>query len=273
MVVESLYKIDNHRTFWKCNCDCGGSKIVRGDLLNDGTISDCGCVFKHKDKSYKRNIIGQRFGMLTVINEEKTRYPNGRIKYINGCKCDCGNNITVNRQRLISGKIIACDMCLKKNCYDLYTYEYGVGYCKNDGYFLFDKKDYDKIKNYSWYKTEVGYIRTHIDDTHSLFMHNLIYGEKNLRDIDHINRCKYDNRKSNLREANRGDNVINREPISTNKSGVTGVNFLSSCGKWNARIMKDNIEYPLGIFENFDDAVKARRIAENELFGEYSYLK
>ena len=229
MVVESLYKIDNHRTFWKCNCDCGGSKIVRGDLLNDGTISDCGCVFKHKDKSYKHNIIGQRFGMLTVINEEKTRYPNGRIKYINGCK--------------------------------------------NDGYFLFDKEDYDKIKDYSWYKTEVGYIRTHIDDTHSLFMHNLIYGEKNLRDIDHINRCKYDNRKSNLREANRGDNVINREPISTNKSGVTGVNFLSSCGKWNARIMKDNIEYPLGIFENFDDAVKARRIAENELFGEYSYLK
>mgnify|MGYP004576526039 CR=1 FL=1 len=211
--------------------------------------------------------------MLTAIEEIKKVYANGVVRYWYKCVCDCTNVITVSRQRLQDGSVCSCEECRNRNIYDLNSYEYGIGYCINNGYFLFDKNDYEKIKQYRWYKTSAGYIRTHLDETHSVFMHNLIYGEKILRDIDHINRIKYDNRKENLREANRGDNVINREPISRNISGVTGVYYSSKSGKWIARIMKDNIEIHLGSFENFNEAVDARRNAENELFGEYSYLK
>lgn len=268
-----MNRLQNHRVYWNCECDCGGHKIVRGDLLKDGTITDCGCVFKQKDKDYRENIVGRRFGKLTVTNEKTSEYRCGDIKYLCDCVCDCSNKITVMRSRLIEGKVTMCPLCRKSNDYDLDSYEYGVGYC-SDGYqFLFDKEDYDKIKIYRWRRDQSRYLRTHIDNNHDIFMHSLIYGNKELRDIDHINRNKYDNRKSNLREANRGDNVINRKPISRNKSGVTGVNFMSSCNKWYARIMKDGIEYPLGYFNRFEDAVDARRNAEHKLFGEYSYLE
>lgn len=76
-----MNRLQNHRVYWNCECDCGGHKIVRGDLLKDGTITDCGCVFKQKDKDYRENIVGRRFGKLTVTNEKTSEYRCGDIKY------------------------------------------------------------------------------------------------------------------------------------------------------------------------------------------------
>ena len=45
------------------------------------------------------------------------------------------------------------------NNYDL-SGEYGIGYLFNGEEFYFGLEDYDKIKNYCWYKDSGGYIRT-----------------------------------------------------------------------------------------------------------------
>lgn len=34
------------RSFWKCKCDCGGTKVVRQDHLISGSTKSCGCLEK-----------------------------------------------------------------------------------------------------------------------------------------------------------------------------------------------------------------------------------
>lgn len=58
----------------------------------------------------KLNVINEKFGKLTVINEHsKTR--NGHIRYY--CKCECGNDCNVLLTHLRQGKTKDCG-CIKK---------------------------------------------------------------------------------------------------------------------------------------------------------------
>jgi hypothetical protein len=43
--VVALARIDDkHQKYWDCNCECGGSKVVRNDKLTSGTTRSCGCL-------------------------------------------------------------------------------------------------------------------------------------------------------------------------------------------------------------------------------------
>ena len=58
----------------------------------------------------KKNLIGQKFGKLTVIKETNKRI-DGKIVW--KCKCDCGNTFYTNTSRLTSGNTRSCG-CLSK---------------------------------------------------------------------------------------------------------------------------------------------------------------
>ncbi|HHX59446.1 MAG TPA: hypothetical protein GX707_01720 [Epulopiscium sp.] len=58
-----------------------------------------------------KEIIGCKFGKLTVLNISKTRGNSGQIKY--DCICDCGNTHTVSGESIRSGKSKSCG-CLRK---------------------------------------------------------------------------------------------------------------------------------------------------------------
>ena len=46
LMVISLNKVENHRSYWNCKCECGTEKIIRGtDMTSSGTKS-CGCLHK-----------------------------------------------------------------------------------------------------------------------------------------------------------------------------------------------------------------------------------
>lgn len=61
--------------------------------------------------------------------------------------------------------------------------------------------------------------------------------------------------------------VISREePNSSNTSGITGVFFDKSKQKWRAYITFKNKKYNLGVFENKEDAIQARKEAEEKFF-------
>lgn len=156
----------------------------------------------------------------------------------------------------------------KYNTYNL-TGNYGVGYTSKGEEFWFDLEDYDKIKDYYWCINNKGYVSTHIKKKQILF-HRLIINNKN-GIIDHISHNKFDNRKINLRIVNKNQNGMNASLSKNNTSGVTGVVWHSRDEMWEARI-KVNYKYIyLGRFSDFEDAVKARRDAEERYFGEYSY--
>lgn len=82
-------------------------------------------------------------------------------------------------------------------------------------------------------------------------------------EIDHINHIPHDNRISNLREVSRAQNSKNMPRSKANNSGCTGVSWHKRAKKWRARIKFDK-EIHLGLFDCFDDAVKARKKAEEE---------
>lgn len=97
LVIDRAPNI-NSSARWLCKCDCGNTVIAMGHHLRSGSKKSCGCL-QHK------NIVGQRFGRLVVLEE----LPGSRIR----CKCDCGNETVVLRPNLRSGNTKSCG-CLRK---------------------------------------------------------------------------------------------------------------------------------------------------------------
>lgn len=59
------------------------------------------------------------------------------------------------------------------------------------------------------------------------------------------------------------------KPIATNSSGARGVYLDRRSGKWRARLKFKGKLMNFGSYTNFDDAVKARKEAENLIYGEF----
>lgn len=74
--------------------------------------------------------------------------------------------------------------------------------------------------------------------------------------------------KSNCRWATNSEQGYNQKKRSTSNSGRTGVHWAIDRQKWAASITYGNRTIYLGRFDNFEDAVNARRFAEIKYFGE-----
>lgn len=114
-----------------------------------------------------------------------------------------------------------------------------------------------------------GYIQVTLR-RQGIFAHRLAFlfmtGDFPKGEVDHINHDRKDNRWCNLREVSSDENQRNSSLRSDNTSGVVGVN-LTANGKWIARINTGSrgSRKHLGVFENLEDAIKARIKAEREL--------
>lgn len=62
---------------------------------------------------------------------------------------------------------------------------------------------------------------------------------------------------------------IDKKPTKANKSGVVGVNWDKSRGKWQSSIRFKGHKYNLGRFDNIEDAIKIRKDAEEKYFGTF----
>jgi len=87
---------------------------------------------------------------------------------------------------------------------------------------------------------------------------------KEAESIDHINHNQSDNRFSNLRKVSNLENSRNLPLFKNNKSGVPGVRWVKRRNSWLSRITLEGTKDKfLGYFEDFFDAVCARKSAEN----------
>lgn len=50
LVVIGLDDRGTKKTYWVCQCDCGGIKSARSDSLISGAVKSCGCLKKQQDK-------------------------------------------------------------------------------------------------------------------------------------------------------------------------------------------------------------------------------
>jgi HNH endonuclease len=119
--------------------------------------------------------------------------------------------------------------------------------------------------------TEKGYVRIKLKGM-KYYAHRLAwmyaYGSFPINEIDHVNHCRADNRLSNLREASRMQNTSN---TLQNTSGCVGVHWDNAKQKWRARIQKEGNSICLGTFSDIQDAVNARKQAEDTYYGHNSY--
>lgn len=110
-----------------------------------------------------------------------------------------------------------------------------------------------------------GYQQIKIDGTvyrsHRLALY-LAYGVPPAGEVDHINGVRSDNRLENLRVVSCQQNSRNRKMPACNKSGVVGVCWVSSRGKWMAHIGSGKRQQNLGYFDKFEDALQQRKSAE-----------
>ena len=111
---------DNNRitkggSYWICQCKCGKIKSIKSSSLRRGEIQSCGCLRNERTKKAKENLglvdnlIGQRFGLLTVIGKSSKRGASGAVYWI--CKCDCGNIKEIqgnNLKRKDENRTISC---------------------------------------------------------------------------------------------------------------------------------------------------------------------
>lgn len=78
------------------------------------------------------------------------------------------------------------------------------------GRVLIDISDIQLVSGYHWTDNGRGYVRT-FNKTTPVYMHRMIMGDiPEGLEVDHINRNKYDNRRSNLRLVTRIQNCNNR---------------------------------------------------------------
>lgn len=91
--------------WWNCLCDCGTLVVVPTGRLTTGNTKSCGCL---KKEMLHPNLIGQKFGKLTVIEALGVR----QLYSIWKCKCECGGEKIVRTSSLKSGAVRSCG-CLR----------------------------------------------------------------------------------------------------------------------------------------------------------------
>jgi hypothetical protein len=138
--LKVLKRVKNRskKVTWKCQCDCGNICYITSDHLKTGHSKSCGCIQKENiSQRMKVDLVGKRFGKLTVLNFDHTD-KNGQVWL---CQCECGNKCFANTKTLNFKRKQSCgcltsiaeyelEQYLIKNNYN-YKHQYVFKDCKN----------------------------------------------------------------------------------------------------------------------------------------------
>lgn len=222
------------------------------------------------------DLFGQKFGRLAPYAIESRN----KSRVFLRCKCECGNDVVIRADHMTSGASRSCG-CLQKEAASKANKkrtpfkivgDVAIGKTDQGFEFIIDAEDLSKVSDRCWSVNANGYLQTNAyAEGKTLLLHKFIVGDyKKGFCVDHIDRNKLNNRKTNLRICLPKDNAKNTSIRIDNTSGFTGVYKSKDRSKWWAEITANGEKHYLGSFENFNDAVRARLDAEKEYFGEYS---
>ena len=98
----------------------------------------------------------------------------------------------------------------------------------------------------------------------------LVTGKWPKRRLDHKDRCRSNNRWSNLRPATKRQNAGNATIAKQNTSGFKGVSWHATRRKWGAYISRYNRTIYLGLYKTPQEAHAAYIAAAKKHFGEFA---
>lgn len=202
----------------------------------------------------KINLIGMKFGRLTVL-EEVVERREGRI--VDLCECECGKKRKVRRDDILSGKTKSCG-CLR-GTHRMYltttykTWKSMIQRCTNK-----------KTKEYPNYGGR-GIIICEEWKTFSNFFKDM--GERpEGKTIDRKNN-NLGYFKENCAWSTRCEQSRNTRMHSSNKTGVRGCYWDKRRNRYLLEINANNIRYYLGVFKTIEEAKTARKQGELKFWG------
>lgn len=202
--------------------------------------------------------IGKRYGLLTVRDRKRE---GNRTYYL--CDCECGNSKWI-RADIVKGGQKSCG-CLKKS-----TQFKGKDITGNTYGKLTALSKTDKVDKYSG--SSIWKCKCECGSYKDVSASDLIRGAVRSCGCMQIDTMKENGKKVGQLHVN--NNIIEDtniqvlkqdKPMSHNTSGVTGVVWDKSRQKWKAEIIFKNKKYYLGRYENKQDAIKARKEAEEKM--------
>ncbi len=136
---------------------------------------------------------------------------------------------------------------------------------------LVDDRDYEKLSQYKWRMTTLGYVvRTHYvrPKINVIWMHREIMETPKGLETDHIDHNRLNNQRSNLRIATHQQNNYNKGPQTNNTSGHKGISWRKAIKRWDVQV---NGQY-IGVYITLDEAVIAQKQAQARLQGEFAHV-
>ncbi len=210
-----------------------------------------------------KDLSGQKFGRLTTI--KSTIIEKGNMLW--HCQCDCGGEITVRSNSLLTGKVQSCGCMRTESAQnagrgrtkDLTGKQFGdLTIIKDSG-----KRDSSCI---IFWECRCSCGATKLVRSNDLKSGNIKScgckrpmeqsksGKKHAENI--LNAMVED---TNLA-------ILNSKLGKANTSGVKGVHWLKTTQKWEAILTFQGVRHKLGQYDNIQDAAKARALAEEKYF-------
>ena len=242
-------KTDKKRSgsyLWQCRCDCGKQILATSCQLRSGAVKSCGCSRKGHGV---KDLSGQRFGSLTAV--ERLEEKSGSC-YLWRCVCDCGNEVTLRSNVLLSGNTTSCGCARQKEmrsrAKDIAGRRFGRLTAlhpleeRRCGSVLWQCRcDCGKETAYSYLELMYGGYKSCGCEHHASQPLPLHYVDGTCVEM-----------------------LEKRKLRSDNSSGCTGVVWTKH--GWRAQIHFKGRSYYLGTFAKKEDAVAARKQAEEERF-------
>ena len=150
--------------------------------------------------------------------------------------------------------------------------------CNN--YALVDDENFEWLSQYKWYLSDKGYVKRgqYIKETQrtkQIRMNREIMGFPKLL-VDHKNRNKLDNQRSNLRLATRSQNGFNSKMFSTNTTGYKWICWDKNREQYHVSTKLNQKKINVGRFNTLEEAIQAVKDKILPLMGEfvpYEYTK
>jgi len=234
---------------WRCVCDCGGEIFLDTRCLQRGTVRDCGC--KTAVGPGKKDLTGQRFGMLICLEPTDQRGNGGGVMW--RCRCDCGKECLADSAQLLRGYKKSCGCLSRPPVENLVGKRFGML----------------TVLEYAGKENRVHLWRCRCDcGRETVVRHGyLVSGHTKscgcLRKEQMVeNLCLADGTSAAILEATKN------RLIASNTSGYNGVYRNRKREKWTAQITFKGKTYYLGSYDKIEDAVKARLRGE-EMYDDF----
>lgn len=137
-----------------------------------------------------------------------------------------------------------------------------------------DENDFVELNKMKWYvlNSRGKFYAVRTVGKGVMQMHRQILNAPTEKEVDHINGNGLDNRRSNLRLADRFQNNQNSSLRKDNSSGYKGVDFYKKLSKWRSYINCQKTNIHLGYFSTKEEAAFVYDQFAIQLFGDFAKL-